>query len=179
MTEPADELFGQLQEEANYQQQLIQQQKSYELRIVKLILSRAGLAASTEDGERPDMIWFHATYSQFPVRLFTAKIPYVHETKWQELHRQFFRTRFFNAYKSTVRTHDIDEREEYVGLVFPIINWGNLILHNHYQGDRLTAILDGDESSTFIIRARGKPPIVYVLEEFDSFLAVTGTTWHG
>jgi len=157
---------------------------------VKRIIGNAGgkphvavRDAKMEGYEFADFEYLEAM-TPFPVTLFGARIPWMHQVGIPQLFgSEFTKTTFFKEYTKGLAQLDIKDTERRVGLVFrwPGISRGGgaMVLHNYPV--MMQNIADPDlreERGTRIVRPFGNPVVIYVIEAFQDFLLTVGTDWY-
>lgn len=121
--------------------------------------------------------WFNASY-KFPVRLGSAQLPNLHKLLVGDLFGHFTTLPQFKAFERLCEDLNADPAQDRVGLVF---NWGGIgvgtvILHNYPVRLSERANLHF-ERGTRIVRTLGRPPITYVMEDLQDFVAFIGSDW--
>lgn len=182
MSQPLPEGGGLIRGEQLVQRERMEtsRQLAYETAVVKRILRRtppeyvsAVHEAAKQNGTPLCFSAFHEGCPDFPVRLGSAKIPYVHTITVPSFFRTMFtKTPIFQAYVKWLVTENLDDRQERVCFVF---QWPGIsdmaVLHNFPVGN--PNVPDPDLQSqrgTRIVRPYGNPLVIYVLEALDDFL---------
>lgn len=188
----ADELFNDMRNAS--QSGRVEQQLSFQERIVKQLLRRAGVvlpvaaskrdAMETHGSDNLDFQWFADTYPKFPVRMLSQKMRYTQTATISCIYGKglFQRLPWFKEYQAQAELYDIRLREERAAFVFNLPYAKDaylMVLHNQPVQSQIIrdAELRQDEPwprTTFPMKQHG---IVCVLEAFDSFLQTVGTDW--
>lgn len=187
------EFFDQLRDAGESSQQE-QKQLSFQERIIKQLLRRAGVQlnvkaakfAAKERYQSDDLSfqWFHDEYPTFPVRLMAQKMRYTQETRLGELYGrgQFKRLPWWQEYEKQAAVYGVNLANDRAALLFNLPYAKDaflMVLHN--QPTQAGLIVDAeyrqDEAWPRTTFPMGKTGIVAVLESFDSFLQTVGNEW--
>jgi hypothetical protein len=146
----ADELWERMQSGGERQraEQLARRDANYEQTVVLQLLRAAGSTStakqhkqdrlSAENSDRLDLAWFREQFPRFPLRLSAAKIAWAHEAV-ADLFLAFEQSTAYKAFADFVETSDVDPSEDAVGIVFPIVQHGNMVLHTYQGNDYIKA----------------------------------------
>lgn len=190
MTFNADDVWKKLREggEARAGEQQSRQQENYEGTVVRALIKSTGVAfdirqarqdsLSNEATDRIDLAWFARHYPRFPIRLRAAKIAWAHKAL-AALFVGFSKSPIYNAITEFVEEAAVDLEQEAVGIVFPVIKHGDMVLHSlRYDAawisqeqpkprDRASFYFDTDIQDQ-----------CFVLETLPRMLKRIGTSWH-
>lgn len=171
----------------------VQQQLSFEERIVKRLLTYAKIPRHVGQAKREardrfgnndlSFQWFNEEYPGFPLVLFSQKLKYTHKTTLADIYGQgrFKKLSWWKEFIDRSEEAGVNLKTDRAAFVFNLPHARDaflMVLHN--QPTQETLFLDAEQRedpwprTTFPI---GKTGVVAVLESFPSFLQTVGTAW--
>jgi len=113
------------------------------------------------------LMWFHARYPEFPVRL-VAVLFAEQPPDWPEMFHRFTATSLFRAYRRACEKAAVNDRQDALGVVFNM-DGVTFVLHNYEPASELPG--------RRFIRRLGNPPVAFAFEEFETLLGCIGDDW--